>query len=70
MIWNKIGKGELVQTVPIPKSRDISETVMVCTCALLRLSSTCKMFTGITCLAQGYTNWRIVEKLWDSGVDQ
>ena len=54
-LQNRISKSELIQTVPIPKYRDVCKTIMVLPHTHLRHISSYPRFTGLTCTAQGYT---------------
>ena len=49
-----IRKSEIIQTVPIPKSCGVIETIKIRAHAPLRRSSICPRFTGLPCPARGY----------------
>ena len=65
-LQNIIRRNKLIQTFPIPKSRDFSDTLTVYTCSPLRCVSSHPRFTGLTYPAWGYINWRRVslKRLW------
>ena len=48
-------KCALVKIVPMTKSRNITKTLMVCSCIPLRRAYTCLSFNILTYPAQGYT---------------
>ena len=55
LIQNRNKKRKLIQIVPIPKSRDFSENVTVCTRSPLIHFSSHIIFTELSCNEQGNT---------------
>ena len=62
-ILNRFRKSEVVQSVTIPKSRNIRKTVMVFTRTYMRHSSSHSRFTGLTCPKLGYITY-VVYIIW------
>ena len=54
-LQNRISKSGLIQTVPIPKPRDVCKTIMVLPHTPMRHISSNPRFTGLTCTPQVYT---------------
>ena len=62
LLKNIISKNELIQTVKIYKSRDVSETIPVCASATLRCAYRFPRFSGLICTILSYTNqWFFAE---------